>query len=532
MKLRKVNRRKLVVSDSLVLCKPTSDEISAIKSKLTFDNPAYRNAMKFSRYNRVSIPPSIMYYEQGKYEGEPCIKVPIGFDLASVVEDYSRLKIVDNRVYSKVEHSPFVLTLREDQAEAAERYLLRKDSKSLSSIVQLPTGKGKSILGLYIASQLSCKTLIVVHKDDLVTGWKKDIDLAFDKKVCPGLIKAKSRTVGHFITIATVQTLNRLSPEELEKLYDTFGLVIQDEMHHCPASSYSVVSKFSSRYRLGLTATPERTDGLDHIMNLYYGNICYKYEKSNDGKEDTDILPVKVIRRKSLIYFNPLFQDVGSEDRPIYKLIDEYAPEDVEMKQGYIRLSDIPYKHRPTLSYQAVDSFVVSNPSYMTMVCADIVFEFKKGHSCVVFFTQKESLELYFNHLVEIVGINNVTKYYGDCKTNDVSLTVAENKRKHITLTTYAKATEGTNVKQWEVEFLVSSINNEKNTEQAVGRIRRAKDGKLNPAILYDYRVPYVYSLSNHGSTRDKRYKQLGFISDEKEVKTNSLFKRGFDKYS
>ena len=67
MKLRKVNRRKLVVSDSLVLCKPTSDEISAIKSKLTFDNPAYRNAMKFSRYNRVSIPPSIMYYEQGKY---------------------------------------------------------------------------------------------------------------------------------------------------------------------------------------------------------------------------------------------------------------------------------------------------------------------------------------------------------------------------------------------------------------------------------------------------------------------------------
>lgn len=528
MVLRKVNRRRLIISDKLILCRPTVDEIAEIKQALTFDNPAYKNALKFSRYSRVSIPPSLMYYEQGKYNGEPCIKVPIGFDLASVVEKYSDLKVIDEREYSQIEHAPFVLTLRGDQSEAAESYLKSKDSRALKSIIQLPTGKGKSILGLYIASQLSCKTLIVVHKDDLVTGWKKDIALAFDNKVHPGLIKAKSREVGHFITIATVQTLNRLSSDELEKLYSTFGLVIQDEMHHCPASSYSVVAKFRSRYKLGLTATPERTDGLDHIMNLYYGGICYKYKKRTD-EEDLDILPVQVIKRKSDLYFNPLFENVGNEDRPVYKLIDMYAPQEVKMKDRYIRLSDIPYKDRPSISYQNVDSFVVSDLSYKTMVCADIVYEFKKGHSCVVFFTQKESLEQYFDHLVEIVGINNVTKYYGDCKTNDLSLTVAENKRKHITLTTYAKATEGTNVKQWEVEFLVSSINNEKNTEQAVGRIRRAKEGKLNPVILYDYRVPYVYSLANHGNTRDRRYKQLGFIMECENPSINrSIFKRGY----
>ena len=530
MILKKVNRRKLIISDSLILCSPTADEIDLIKKKLTFDNPAYRNAMRYSRYNRVSIPPSLMYYKQGKYNGEPCIKVPIGFDLASVVEDYSRLDIIDERVYSTIDHAPFVLTLREDQEDASNRYLSNKDKSPLRSMIQLPTGKGKSILGLYIASQLSCKTLIVVHKDDLVDGWKKDIALAFDNKVHAGLIKAKSREVGHFLTIATVQTLNRLSSEELEKLYSTFGLVIQDEMHHCPASSYSVVANFRSKYRLGLTATPERSDGLDHIMNLYYGSLCYKYEtKKEDEEEDTDILPVKVIKQKSLVFFNPLFKNVGTEDHPKYALVDLYAPADVAMKHNYIRLSDIPYANRPTLNYQTIDSFVVNEETYKEMVCHDIINEYAKGHSCIVFFTQKEHCRTYYDYLKMYVAESDLGLYYGDNSDNKAVLEKAEKQRKFITLTTYAKATGGTNVKTWEVEFLVSSINNEKNTEQAVGRIRRAKEGKINPAILYDYRVPYVYSLSNHGSTRDKRYKHLGFIIEgENSSAKRSIFKRGY----
>lgn len=528
MVLKKVNRRKLIVSDGQILCSPSADEIAAIKNKLTFDNPAYRNAIRFSRYSRVAVPPSLMYYEQGRYDDEPCIKVPIGFDVSSVVSD--KLEVIDNRVYSKVDHAPFVLTLREDQEKAAENYLSFKDSLPPRNIIQLPTGKGKSILGLYIASQLSCKTLIVVHKDDLVEGWKKDIALAFDNKVHAGLIKAKSREVGHFITIATVQTLNRLSAEELNKLYDTFGFVIQDEMHHCPASSYSVVSNFRPRYRLGLTATPERSDGLDHIMNLYYGSIVFKYEDDKETDEENDILPVKVIKIKSLVYFDPLFQNIGTDEHPVYKLIDLYAPAEVEMKHGYVRISEIPYKDRPTLSYQVVDNFVVNDEVYKAQVCGDVSIEYDRGHSCILFFTQKEQCRTYFEALKEFIPEESIGLYYGDNSDNKSVLEKAEKQRPYVTLTTYAKATEGTNVKQWEVEFLVSSINNEKNTEQAVGRIRRVKEGsKLSTAVLYDYRVPYVYSLSNHGATRDRRYKKLGFIIEgENPQQKRSIFKRGY----
>ena len=118
--------------------------------------------------------------------------------------------------------------------------------------------------------------------------------------------------------------------------------------------------------------------------------------------------------------------------------------------------------------------------------------------------------------------------FYGDNTNNKAVLEKAESTRKFITLTTYAKATEGTNVKQWEVEFLVSSINNGKNTEQALGRIRRVKEGfKINPVIFYDYRFPDVYLMKNHGFTRDKRYKEMGF-SNQKTQERGSPFSVGF----
>ena len=77
----------------------------------------------------------------------------------------------------------------------------------------------------------------------------------------------------------------------------------------------------------------------------------------------------------------------------------------------------------------------------------------------------------------------------------------------------------------------MSSVNSEKNVEQAVGRIRRRKEGKISPARLYDYRFSESYSISSHGSTRDKVYRKLKFsITGKKSKKKESkgLFSRGY----
>lgn len=201
------------------------------------------------------------------------------------------------------------------------------------------------------------------------------------------------------------------------------------------------------------------------------------------------------------------------------------------MPDKLVLLRDLPYEERPRVPFLVVDDILVGNKKHMIGVCKDILSEYRKGHSCIAFFTQKEHIVLYYRYLKLFVPEETILLYYGDNKEkSDVMIEKAESRKCLITLATYAKATEGTNVKAWECGFLVSSLNSEKNVEQAVGRIRRRKEGKINTAILYDYRFSNSYSISAHGSTRDRVYRKLKFNITGKKSKNNNkgLFSRGY----
>lgn len=72
---------------------------------------------------------------------------------------------------------------------------------------------------------------------------------------------------------------------------------------------------------------------------------------------------------------------------------------------------------------------------------------------CCVF-SRKEEITHYKDLLVlNGVDENDIGLYYGDTKDCDLIIDIAESRRKYITLATYSKANEGTNVKQWEVGF-------------------------------------------------------------------------------
>lgn len=513
--------KKAVYKDGgVVLSGLSAGEVVKIKEGLTFENPAYATAKKYSRYGYTNVPRYLTYYEKNK-EG---YKVPVGyFD-----PEHFKGKIENTRNSKLIGGFPkFVLKLRKTQQEAADRFLSSNDtlcSHRIKGCIQLPTGKGKTILALYIAAELKCKTLVVVHKSDLVTGWLKDIKLAFGGKMKAGLIKAQSREIGKYITLATIQTLNRLSEDELKKLYNNFGFVIQDEMHHCPASTFGVVSNFNAAFKLGLTATPERNDGLEHVMQLYFGDFCYCYEQK-EGEIDEDILPVKVKYQTLGVTFNPICREAGRS----FKVVDfKNRP----LKEGECHLTDIPYQSRPKVQHLTVDKEVCE--LIKETVCKDILKMYHKGYSCIVFFTQVECLLSYYDYLlnsVEDEQLDDILSYYGNRKFNDGNLSIAQNRRNTVTLTTYAKTSEGTDCRMWEVAFLVSSLNNGKNVEQAIGRIRRTSNTpKLKTAVVYDYRLPNVYGYSRHFDTRLLRYRKLKF--DVKNLDGDNgrkkLFMRGF----
>lgn len=504
----------------------TISEREKIEQELTFKNPKYEQIMRYSKWSSTREPQYIEYFNYLNHNGELIMQVPLGYKLPKSIS----IGYVVDRRFTRVQKDfpEFLMTPRTTQKEAMDAFIeSNKNPLTLSGSIQMPTGKGKTILGLAIAEHFKCRTLIIVHKTDLVTGWKEDIQKAFGGKADLGIIQAQNRKCGKHFTIATIQTLNRLSSKELDILYQTFGLIIQDEMHHCPSSSFSLADNFMSRYRLGLTATPERNDGLTHVMNLYYGDFCFRYSSKED---DEDILPVKVIKREVPTYFNPVVQEVKGkysvgEDLTATENFDK----SYELKKGQVRLSNIPYSNRPKVTHALIDGAVVDHENTINMVCNDIISEYEKGHSCIAFFTRVESVEVYAEALKsQGVPECDIGLYYGNNKNCDEVKQRAESQRKFITLATYSKATEGTNVKQWEVGFLVSSINTGKNVEQAAGRIRRTKEGcKLQTALLYDYRYTDCYQVSRHGATRDARYLKLKFDFGECN-KQRSLFSRGY----
>lgn len=124
-------------------------------------------------------------------------------------------------------------------------------------------GTGKTVMGCKILATLSTKTLILVPTLYLLEQWVERIQYFLG--VTPAVLGGKSRTVGD-ITIATFSSAIKVMPI----LENAFGLVIIDETHRIAATTYkTVVDGINARYKLGLTGTLERKDGLEFMVTSY-----------------------------------------------------------------------------------------------------------------------------------------------------------------------------------------------------------------------------------------------------------------------
>jgi superfamily II DNA or RNA helicase len=115
-------------------------------------------------------------------------------------------------------------------------------------------------MALAYAAHLGVRTMIIVHKEFLANQWKERIN-----QFCPGAtigrVQQDTFDIEHDFVIGMIQTM--CSRENDPKAFDTIGFVIVDEAHHIGAAAFSqTMFKLCPRYSLGLTATPDRKDGL------------------------------------------------------------------------------------------------------------------------------------------------------------------------------------------------------------------------------------------------------------------------------
>lgn len=175
-------------------------------------------------------------------------------------------------------------TLNELQLGAFEKSCEALRASPHACILTLPCGFGKTVVALSIAAALKRKTLVVVHKENLLEQWVERIK-TFLPGARTGIIQqSRAEFEGVDIALAMLQTIcaREMPPGCLE----SFGTVVLDEAHHLAAPYFSqLFFKLPCRHILGLTATPKRKDGCSEILHLFMGRFSFQLA----SRTDTDV---------------------------------------------------------------------------------------------------------------------------------------------------------------------------------------------------------------------------------------------------
>ena len=163
------------------------------------------------------------------------------------------------------------------QKEALKGLQAIRDSGKKKSLVISATGTGKTYLSAFDVQQFEPKRMLfIVHREQILQKSLKDFQKVLQFPESEGLIyHSGADLTGKKYVFATIQTLSRDYHLNLFS-EDYFDYILIDEVHKAGADSYKkVMAHFNPEFFLGMTATPERTDG-QNIYELFDYNIAYE----------------------------------------------------------------------------------------------------------------------------------------------------------------------------------------------------------------------------------------------------------------
>ena len=187
------------------------------------------------------------------------------------------------------------IELRDYQQEAIENLKkMREDGKTIALLYHA-TGVRKTITAATDAKAVGGRTLFLVNALKLASQAKDTFAKVWPEATL-GEYTGSQKDMSQTVIFATVQSISK----DLEKFSPTdFDYLIVDECHHAAANTYQkIFTYFHPKFILGLTATPERSDGED-MLELFQ-NVAHKMDLKT-AVERGVLVPIRCIRVKTNI---------------------------------------------------------------------------------------------------------------------------------------------------------------------------------------------------------------------------------------
>lgn len=165
-------------------------------------------------------------------------------------------------------------------ADAMERHL----RSASGGILIAPTGTGKTLISMEIARRFKTPIGVLVYAEHMVDNWVRHAEEHLGLHIEDvGFVREDQCDLGKPLTIMSVQSL--LARRYPTDLYEQIGFLIADEVHRFGAAQWhKTVALFPARYRLGMSADPERKDGLEEIVYWTFGRAAYRLHRKVKAK--------------------------------------------------------------------------------------------------------------------------------------------------------------------------------------------------------------------------------------------------------
>lgn len=407
------------------------------------------------------------------------------------------IKIEDKRVEKHLNSSPLEkeIVLRQNQ-EGMVKAILQKHE----GILVAPPGAGKTIGVLEAVRRSNQRAIIIVDRINIAHQWKDAwFKLYGGEEHCPpwqilGDGSGNIHDTSCQLTIALQQTLFNLPRYKLAS--PSFGFACLDECHHVTAATYmKTINLMPAKYRIGVSATPTRDDGLEKVSQLILGPVIHRVTKAQ-------------MKTQKVLVDPKIFRVQTKFDMPFWRTHSVAANQSCDVPN----CKKIGKKHSHRNNYSQITSALVEDEKRNAMIWmlihrnqlhTNLVVSDRLGHLDTLYALCLDDPVFDPDRLHMLTGREssaereNIYKLagYGEC----------------VIFSTIAK--EALDIPRLDRLYLTWPIKRDHLLEQQIGRVTRAHPDKA-PPIVYDLVDPCSV-LKNQSWNRLKYYNENEYEVEE-----------------